>query len=68
MKKSSTLALYILGALLVIGSLFAVRFLCTDMRLKPAIRAEIELGSVTEPANDDMALLLQMLNEGGAAQ
>lgn len=68
MKKSSTLALYILGGLLVIGSLFAVRFLCTDIRLKPELRSEVELGSGTEPASDDMALLLQMLNGGGDAQ
>ena len=55
------------GIGLLLLSIFCIAFFCTNTRIDPQVRSNYEIR--TQPESDDMALLLQMLNEGqGAAQ
>ncbi len=52
--------LTVAGTALLVVSLLVLVFLCTNTRIDPKVRASYEID--VQPADDDMALLLQMLN------
>ena len=55
----------ILGTAILLLSLIPVVLFCTNTRIDPQVRATYEVA--TEPQDEDMALLLQLLN-GGAGE
>ena len=52
--------LTVAGTALLVVSLLVLVFLCTNTRIDPKGRASYEID--VQPADDDMALLLQILN------
>ena len=56
--------LCVIGSVLFWGTVCAVMFLSTDIRILPEVRSSYEI-QTTQTENSDMALLLQMLNGNG---
>lgn len=59
--KTGRKILMIGGCVLLLLSIVACGFLCTDIRVRPEARKQYVMGPATVQ-NDDMNLLLQMLN------
>ena len=57
--------LLIVGTAVMLLSLIPVVLFCTNTRIDPQVRMTYEVAS--EPQDEDMALLLQMLNGGSGA-